>query len=584
MNLPAKTLIIESIYPEIDDGRYAIKREQGDTLEVYADIFRDGHGPVSAFLKYRHFREKKWEKVPMTLIGDHRWRGSFILEKVGRYEYTIEAFPEENKNLSTTYDRTLEVMVDEPIARFAAWYEMWPRSQGTVEGQSATFEDMKNRLKDIHAMGFDVIYLTPIHPIGKTNRKGPNNSQIASPTDPGCPYSIGNEFGGHKAVEPTLGTLDDFKDFVRACNELSMEVALDITFTCSPDHPYIKEHPDWFFYNEDGTLKFAENPPKKYEDSCPLNFYPANYQEMWDEMTSIFIFWREQGVKIFRVDNPHTKPVHFWEYCIRKIKDSYPECVFLSEAFTHPKMMKALAKAGFTESYTYFTWRNTKFELTSYLQELNQTEMEEYFRPNFFTNTPDILPFYLQRGGRNAFKIRAALATTMSAAYGIYNGFELCENTAIPGREEYINSEKYQHKVWDWNRKGHIKLFMRALNLIRRENPALQFNKNIQFVDTDNEQIIAYFKMSPDRSNTILVVVNLDPYNTHESNVYIPHHLWGINHDENYTVMDLLSGQTFIWKGRRNYVKLNPHVEPVHIFKVIKWKHYESDVSEFPAV
>ncbi|MBN2144177.1 MAG: DUF3416 domain-containing protein, partial [Candidatus Aureabacteria bacterium] len=368
MNLPAKTLIIESIYPEIDDGRYAIKREQGDTLEVYADIFRDGHGPVSAFLKYRHFREKKWEKVPMTLIGDHRWRGSFILEKVGRYEYTIEAFPEENKNLSTTYDRTLEVMVDEPIARFAAWYEMWPRSQGTVEGQSATFEDMKNRLKDIHAMGFDVIYLTPIHPIGKTNRKGPNNSQIASPTDPGCPYSIGNEFGGHKAVEPTLGTLDDFKDFVRACNELSMEVALDITFTCSPDHPYIKEHPDWFFYNEDGTLKFAENPPKKYEDSCPLNFYPANYQEMWDEMTSIFIFWREQGVKIFRVDNPHTKPVHFWEYCIRKIKDSYPECVFLSEAFTHPKMMKALAKAGFSESYTYFTWRNTKFELTSYLQ------------------------------------------------------------------------------------------------------------------------------------------------------------------------------------------------------------------------
>ena len=576
---PEKTLIIENLFPELDDGRYAIKREIGENLDVFADVYKEGHDPVSPFLKFRHYKDKVWKKVPMTLISDHRYKGSFQLQKLGKYEYTIEAYPKERKELVSQYDRMLEVVVDDTVARFSAWYEMFPRSQGTDETKSATFDDMIKRLPEIRSLGFDVLYLTPIHPIGKTNRKGPNNSLIASPDDPGCPYSIGNETGGHKAVEPGLGTMDDFRRFLASVNENGMKLALDIAFSISPDHPYVKEHPEWFVKNPDGTIKYAENPPKKYEDICHIDFYPEDYMALWDEFTSVFLFWADEGVKIFRVDNPHTKPVFFWEYLIKKVKDKYPETLFLSEAFTHPKMMKFLAKSGFTQSYTYFTWRNTKWELTSYLRELTQTEMVEYFRPNFFTNTPDILPEYLQKGGRNAFKIRLVLAATLAGSYGIYNGFELCENTAIPGKEEYINSEKYQYKVWNWDRPGHIKLFIKAVNRIRNENPALQLYKNLQFVETENEQILAYFKTTPDLANIILVVVNLDPYNTQESNVNVPHSLWGISPNENYTVTDLLSGQTFIWKGSRNYIKLNPHQEPVHIFKVTKWKHYERDYS-----
>lgn len=579
MKLPDKMLVIENIYPEIDDGRFPIKREIGENLEVFADVYKEGHDPVVPFLKYRHYKDKTWRKVAMTLITDHRWKATFQLQKLGRYEYTIEVFPKEKKELVSQYDRILEVVVDDLNARFSAWYEMFPRSQGTDPTKSATFDDMIKRLPEIRAMGFDVVYLTPIHPIGRTNRKGPNNSLICGPDDPGCPYAIGNESGGHKAVEPGLGTMDDFRRFVNASAENGMQTALDIAFSIAPDHPYVKEHPEWFSWNEDGSVKFAENPPKKYEDICHINFYPENWQEMWDELTSVFLFWADEGVKIFRVDNPHTKPVYFWEYCIKKVKDKYPEVLFFSEAFTHPKMMKYLAKAGYSMSYTYFTWRNTKWELTTYLRELTQTEMSEYFRPNFFANTPDILPFFLQKGGRNAFKIRLVLAATLAGVYGIYNGFELCENTGIPGKEEYINSEKYQYKVWDWDRPGNIKLFIKAINRIRNENPALQYFKNLQFVETDNEQILAYYKTSPDLSNIILVVVNLDPYNTQESTIHIPHTQWNIASHENYTVIDLLSGQTFIWKGGKNYVKLNPHAEPVHIFKVSKWKHYERDFS-----
>jgi starch synthase (maltosyl-transferring) len=436
---------------------------------------------------------------------------------------------------------------------------------------------MIHRLPEVRAMGFDVVYLTPIHPIGATNRKGPNNSLVCSPEDPGCPYSIGSKDGGHKAIHPDLGTLEDFQRFQKACHELDMEVALDIALSCSPDHPYVREHPEWFFHNEDGTLKFAENPPKKYEDMVHFNFYPENYQEMWDEMVSIFLYWAEQGVRIFRVDNPHTKPVCFWEYCIRKVKDRFPDAILLSEAFTHPKMMKFLAKAGFSQSYTYFTWRNSKWELTTYLRELCHGEMAEYFRPNFFANTPDILPEYLQKGGRNAFKIRLTLASMLSGAYGIYNGFELCENTPIPGREEYINSEKYQYKVWDWDRPGNIKLYIKAMNRIRNENPALRTNGTLEFVESQNDRILAFFKSTPDHSNIVLVVVNLDPYQTQDSFLLVPHHLWGIGADENFTVMDQLSGQTFIWKGGTNYVKLNPHLEPVHVFRVTKWKHYTQE-------
>lgn len=578
MKSKVKSVIIEYVYPDIDFGKFPVKREVGDSVEVFADIYKDGHEPLFASLKYRHYRDKGWKKVAMKLFNDHRWSASFKLDKIGKYFYTIEAYPKNHKDRVTEFDKILEIDADRVQARFSTWYEMWPRSQGKIEGQSATFDDMVNRIPEIASMGFDVVYLTPIHPIGRTNKKGPNNSLIASPDDPGCPYSIGNEHGGHKAVEPTLGTLDDFRKFVKACKKFNMEVALDLVLSCSPDHPYTKEHPEWFYKNEDGTLKYAENPPKKYEDTYHFNFYPENHIEMWNEMTSIFMFWANEGVKIFRVDNPHTKPMCFWDYCIKKLKDKYPDIILLSEAFTHPKMMKMLAKTGFTQSYTYFTWRNTKWELTTYLKELTQTEMTDFFRPNFFPTTPDILPEYLQKGGRNSFKIRLALAATLSASYGMYNSYELCENAGIPGKEEYINSEKYQFKIWDWNRPGNIKLYVKAINKIRHENAALQYNNNLEFLETDNENIIAYYKATSDLSNIILVVVNLDPYHQQESTVFVPYTHLGIGNDENYTMMDLLGGQTFIWKGRNNYVKLNPNLEPVHIFQVIKWKHYEKEI------
>jgi len=572
-----KTVVIENIYPEIDGGKFAVKREVGDKFYVFADVYRGGHESIVVNLKYRYSKETTWKKVPMKSMPDHRWVGTFNLEQTGYYEYTIESYVNNEDGLVSQYDKILEIDVNTEKARFGAWYEMWPRSQGVKENESATFLDMIKRLTEIKAMGFDVIYLTPIHPIGETNKKGANNSLIATDEDPGCSYSIGNRHGGHKAVEPTLGTIDDFKKFVKVCKKLDMDVALDIVLSCSPDHPYIKQHPDWFFYNEDGVMQYAENPPKKYEDTYYLNFFPKDKMEMWDEMVSIFTFWAKAGVQIFRVDNPHTKPVSFWEYCLKKVKNSFPDAIFLSEAFTHPKLMRYLAKIGFSQSYTYFTWRNTKWELISYLKELTQTEMSEYFRPNFFTNTPDILPVYLQRGGSNAFKIRHVLAATLSASYGIYNGFELCENAAIPGKEEYINSEKYQLKVWDWDREGNIKLFIKAINKIRKENLCLHYNKNLRFIDTDNDNILAYFKTTPDMTNIIVVVANLDPYSTHDSTIFVPNKEWNIEDNEHYTVTDLLSGQTFIWKNSKNYVKLNSSEEPVHIFKVTKWQHYAKE-------
>jgi len=572
-----KTVIIENIYPEIDGGKFAVKREVGDKFYVFADVYKGGHEAIVVNLKYRYAKEIAWKKVAMKRMPDHRWVGTFNLEKTGYYEYTIESYVKEEENLVSQYDKILEIDVNTEKARFGSWYEMWPRSQGTKENESATFADMTKRLTEIKSMGFDVVYLTPIHPIGHTNKKGANNSLVATDEDPGCSYSIGNNHGGHKAVESTLGTMDDFKKFVKSCNKLNIDVALDIVLSCSPDHPYIKQHPDWFFYNADGVMQYAENPPKKYEDTYYLNFFPKDKIEMWDEMVSIFTFWAKAGVQIFRVDNPHTKPVSFWQYCLKKIKDDFPDTIFLSEAFTHPKLMRYLAKIGFNQSYTYFTWRNTKWELVSYLKELTQTEMAEYFRPNFFTNTPDILPVYLQRGGRNAFKVRQVLAATLSASYGIYNGFELCENAAIPGKEEYINSEKYQFKVWDWDREGNIKLFIKAINKIRKENPCLHYNKNLRFIDTDNDNILAYFKATPDMTNIIVVVANLDSYSTNDSTIFVPNKEWNIEDNEHYTVTDLLSGQTFIWKNSKNYVKLSSSEEPVHIFKVTKWKHYAKE-------
>ncbi len=467
----------------------------------------------------------------------------------------------------SAYEKTLKLTVDRGLAIFGAWYEMFPRSQGQKENQGATFRDCIRRLPEIKKMGFDIIYLPPIHPIGTTNRKGPNNSLNAGPDAPGSPWAIGSLEGGHKAVHPELGTMKDFEDFVRAANKLDIEIALDYAIQCSPDHPYVRQHPEWFYHLPDGSIRYAENPPKKYQDIYPLDFSNPGWRGLWAELKSIVIFWIQKGVRIFRVDNPHTKPLPFWEWLISSVQKDYPEVIFLSEAFTRPKVMKFLAKAGFTQSYTYFTWRNTKWELRQYLEELTQTDMKYYFRGNFFTNTPDILHEVLQTGGRPAFKMRLVLAATLSPAYGIYSGFELCENRAkAPGSEEYLDSEKYQYKVWDWDRPGHIKGFIGKVNEIRRGNPALAGYDNLEFFQSYNNNILAYGKTSPDLANIIIVVVNMDPFHSQEDLVTLPIAKWGLQDWQTYKVRDLITGQEYDWKGPTNYVRLDPHQEPAHIF------------------
>jgi starch synthase (maltosyl-transferring) len=479
------------------------------------------------------------------------------------------------------YARVLEVFVDRPEAECGAWYEMWPRSQGLAEGRSATFADMERRLEEIQRMGFTVVYLTPIHPIGRTNRKGPNNSLLCPPGSPGCPYAIGNELGGHTAIEPSLGTLEDFRRFERACRHRGMEVALDVALQTSPDHPWVAEHPEWFKTRPDGTIKYAENPPKKYEDIFPLNFNTEDREGLWREVLGVFRFWMEQGVRIFRVDNPHTKPVEFWGWLLREIHRTDPDVLFLSEAFTRPKMMRALAKAGFTQSYTYFTWRNFKRELEEYFSELTGTPLAEYLRGNLFTNTPDILPEFLQNAPRSAFKIRATLAATLSSLWGMYNGFELCEGTPLPGREEYLGSEKYQLKVWDWDRPGNIKDYIARLNRIRREQPALQKYRNLHFYTADSDSVLFYAKHSADARNTILVVVNLDPYRVQESQVQVPIEELGLRPDETYQLHELITDRRFFWRGAKNYVRLDPENESAHIFKLLRWSHREQDFDYF---
>jgi starch synthase (maltosyl-transferring) len=481
-------------------------------------------------------------------------------------EVLMATYPD--RSAATQYDPPPRVVVDRPAALIGAWYEFFPRSAEGLGDRGSTFRDCLPRVDDAKEMGFDVIYFPPIHPIGYTNRKGRNNSITCDRGDPGVPWAIGSEAGGHKAVEPSLGTLEDFDWLQKEVQKRGMEIALDFAINCSPDHPYVKEHPDWFYKRADGTIKYAENPPKKYEDIYPLNFRCENWRDLWAEMKSIVLFWAARGVRIFRVDNPHTKPVAFWEYLIKGVREKYPDTIFLSEAFTRPKMMKALAKAGFNQSYTYFTWRNTKRELIEYFTELTQTEMSEYFRPNLWTNTPDILPFVLQDGGRPAFMIRVALAATLSPLYGIYSGYELCENEVLPGREEYLDSEKYQYKERDWNAPGNIKDWIARLNKIRKENRALQLYTNLRFHDAENDAILFYSKMTAARDNIVLVVVNLDPHRKQNSFVYVPIESFGQMESDVYQVQDLLSGATYTWRGRRNYVELDPDIQPAHIFLV----------------
>jgi starch synthase (maltosyl-transferring) len=480
----------------------------------------------------------------------------------------IDKYPD--RRFATAYAKELVVVVDRKQARLSAWYEMFPRSCATEPGKHGTFKDCERRLSYVASMGFDVLYLAPIHPIGRTHRKGKNNAVVAGPNDPGSPWAIGSEEGGHKAIHPQLGTLDDFKRLVAKAAQYGIEVALDIAFQCSPDHPYVKEHPEWFRWRPDGTVQYAENPPKKYQDIFPLNFDTDHWPDLWQELKSVILFWIEQGIRLFRVDNPHTKPFVFWETVINEIKKDYPDAIFLSEAFTRPKVMYRLAKLGFTQSYTYFAWRNTKAELTQYFTELTQTEVRDYFRPHLWPNTPDILTEYLQSGGRAAFMTRLVLAATLGANYGIYGpAYELCEDRPFEAdSEEYLNSEKYEIKHWDIDRPDSLKKFIGTVNRIRRENSALQSDWSLSFHSVDNDQIICYSKRAENPANILLILVNLDPHHIQAGWTALSMDDLGLDPNRPYQVQELLSDARYRWQGGRNYVRLDPQVVPAHIFSV----------------
>lgn len=519
-----------------------------------------------------------------------RWENE-LLEGTGNGDIAEVAFDHTLSSLAIQYSerphpsrgRELKIMVDPERARFSAWYEMFPRSSSPEAGRHGTLKDCETQLPRIATMGFDVLYLPPIHPIGRRFRKGKNNNPMCQPDEPGSPWAIGGPEGGHKAIHPELGTLEDFRQLIRAARSFGIEIALDIAFQCSPDHPYLREHPEWFRRRADGTIAYAENPPKKYQDIYPFDFECEDWRGLWGELKSIFNFWMDQGVKIFRVDNPHTKSFPFWEWVIGALKREQPELIFLAEAFTRPAVMNHLAKLGFTQSYNYFPWRNSKWELTTYLTELTRPPMSDYFRPNLWPNTPDILTEYLQAGGKAGFEIRLLLAATLGASYGIYGpAFELCEGVPLkPDSEEYLNSEKYEIRHWNPNAPGNLAPLIARINRIRRENRALQFNHQLRFHPIENDNLIAYTKCAEEGQDVILVVVNLDPYHTQSGWLELPADQFLDDPGKAYQMHDLLTGARFIWHGRRNYVELDPDYSPAHIFRLRHYVRTERDFDYF---
>lgn len=469
----------------------------------------------------------------------------------------------------TWYERTLTVFAERPAAAFSAWYEMMPRSQSGKARRHGTFDDVIARLPYVRDLGFDVLYFPPIHPIGKTNRKGRNNSLVAKKLDPGSPYAIGSSEGGHDAIHPELGTFKDFRRLVAAAKKHGLEIALDFAIQCSPDHPWITEHPEWFDWRPDGSIKYAENPPKKYEDIVNVHFYRDAIPGLWYALRDVILFWIGHGVKIFRVDNPHTKPFPFWEWMIAEVRSRHPEAIFLAEAFTRPKVMKRLAKLGFSQSYSYFTWRNTKQELIDYLTELTEDECRHCMRPNFFTNTPDINPHYLQQSGRPGFQVRLVLAATLAGNYGIYNGFELCEAAAIPDKEEYLNSEKYEIRAWDWDRPGNIRKDIQLINDLRRRHRALQEFNNLAFYNAWNDNILYYGKRTADLSSFLLFAVNLDPHNAQGAHFEVPLWEFGLRDEASIEVEDLVTGTRLTWRGKVQQLNLDPSQRPYAIWQLV---------------
>ncbi|HVS01241.1 MAG TPA: alpha-amylase family glycosyl hydrolase, partial [Thermoanaerobaculia bacterium] len=481
------------------------------------------------------------------------------------------------------YPRVLPAVVDPPLARFGAWYELFPRSASPDPQRHGTFRDVEARLPYVQELGFDVLYLPPIHPIGETHRKGKNNTLTPEADDVGSPWAIGGAAGGHKAIHPQLGTLEDFRRLVAAARERGIEIALDVAFQCSPDHPYVRQHPDWFRQRPDGSIQYAENPPKKYQDIYPFDFETPSWRELWEELESVFEHWIAQGVTVFRVDNPHTKALPFWEWAIGELKESHPEVILLSEAFTRPRVLYYLAKAGFSQSYNYFPWRTTKHDLTTYFTELTQTEVAEYTRANLWPNTPDILTEQLQHGGRPGFMQRLVLAATLGASYGIYGpSFELMEATPRePGSEEYLDSEKYQRRVWDLEGEGSLRHFIARVNAIRRANPALHQDRSLRFHPVANEALVAYSKVSREAANAILVVVNLDPHHPQAGWLDLDLAELGVEGERSFQVHDLLIGARYLWQGARNHVSLDPQTVPAAIYRIRHRVRTEEDFDYF---
>jgi len=668
-----KRVLIEAVQPLVDCGRYPVRRFLGDQVTITAAVFGDGHDHVAGQLLYRHESETPWRSVALTPLGNDLWTASFVVDKLGGWSYSVQAWvdhigtwcadltkrlaaqPEPSPDptegheqpegigadpvvsnpdiplalrtgaalLADTAERAkaakskdalsiqevalalswladqnaahyeqpvtpeicelanrfpkfelatrtkdFNLWVDRERARYSTWYELFPRSASAEPGRHGTFADVEKRLSTIAAMGFDVLYMPPISPIGEAFRKGPNNNVIAQPGDEGSPWAVGSSLGGHKSIHPALGTLANFKHLVAAAQKHSLEIALDIAFQCSPDHPWVKEHPDWFTIRPDGSIQYAENPPKKYQDIYPLNFESPDWRNLWENLHEVFAYWIRQGVKIFRVDNPHTKALPFWEWCIAEVHASDPDVIFLAEAFTRPHVMYALAKSGFSQSYTYFTWRTEKAEIEQYFEEITKPPVSDFFTPNLWPNTPDILHASLQTGGRPAFMQRLILAATLGASYGIYGpAYELCENLPVkPNSEEYLNSEKYEIRQWDLAASHSIAPLITRVNQIRRENIALQSDLSLHFHPVDNPQVICYSKNAG--NNIILVALNLDPHNEQAGWIDLDLKILGMEHDETFDVEDLLTGTHYAWHDRSNFVALRPDVMPAHIFRV----------------
>ena len=651
--------VIEAVTPSVDCGRFPIKRVAGEQVDVEADCFADGHDVVACLVLYRRAEQKAWKSVAMKALGNDRWRGSFGVESLGTYVYTITAWvdaflswrhdfagridaddirvaaqagadlieaaaarasgvdrrrltdwerrlkaetdiealqalalDESLSEVAARYpDRTravtwpveLRVSVDRERARYSSWYELFPRSCSPNAGAHGTFVDCAACLPYVAAMGFDVLYLPPIHPIGRERRKGRNNTLLTTEDDVGSPWAIGAAEGGHTAVHPQLGTLGDFRTLLARASERGLEIALDIAFQCAPDHPWVKSHPQWFKWRPDGTVQYAENPPKKYQDIYPFNFETDDWQALWQALLDVFLFWCGEGVRIFRVDNPHTKPFPFWEWAIGRIRSEHPDAIFLAEAFTRPKVMHRLAKLGFTQSYTYFTWRNTKQELVEYFTELSSGPGREYFRPNCWPNTPDILSEYLQVGGQPAFMARVVLAATLCANYGIYGpAFELMERSPRePGSEEYLDSEKYELRQWDLARQASLAEFIGRINAARRDNEALHHDWRLRFFPVDNDQLICYAKSTENLDNIVVTVVNLDPAHPQSGWVELDLDHLGLDAATAYQMHDLLSGARYLWSGRRNFVLLDPARSPAHIFRLRRRVRSEQDFDYF---